>query len=137
MCQPYLQGPALSQYLEDLNNRRLFVKYVPKNLSNEGFEQLFVGYGEVDFGYVVKDPRTKQSKGFGYITFKNVEVTKKVANLGCIKIFGSKKLKIFEYKRRGDKTDNPANKNSPNLTTKGLINPKDDYKAPNPKKRSK
>ena len=56
MCQPYLQGRDLSQYLEDLNSRRLFVKYIPKNINNEQFENLFTVHGEVDFGYVVKDP---------------------------------------------------------------------------------
>ena len=100
-CQPYLQGEELAAYLEDLNSRRLFVKYIPKNVDNKGFEEIFSQFGEVDFGYVVKDPRSGSSRGFGYITFMSQTVTRKVEKRRFLKIKGNRKLKIFPYKRRG------------------------------------
>ena len=100
-CQPYLQGDELADYLEDLNSRRLFVKYIPKNVKNTSFEDIFAQFGEVDFGYVVKDPKTGNSRGFGYITFKSQEVARDVEKLKFLKINGNRKLKIFPYKRRG------------------------------------
>lgn len=106
MCQPYLQGKELNDYLEDLNSRRLFVKYIPYHINNNQFEKFFCRFGEVDFGYVVKDPRTKRSRGFGYITFKSPSIARKVAQIESIRIGPSKKLKIFEYRRRGAQLPN-------------------------------
>lgn len=100
-CQPFLQGEDLNRYLEDLNSRRLFVKYIPKSFDNQKFENVFKKFGEVDFGYVVKDPKTGRSRGFGYITLKRAEDAEEVQKLRCLKLKGSKKMKIFPYKRRG------------------------------------
>ena len=117
MCKPYLKGQELFQYLEDLNNRRLFVKFVPKYMSNQDFEGVFCQYGKVDFGYVVKDPITGYSRGFGYITFVDCSIAAKVSNLKSIKIDQHNRMKIFSYKRRNlingeSLTDNPAIINS-------------------------
>lgn len=99
-CQPFLEGEKLSSYLEDLNSRRLFVKYIPKSYNNQEFEDLFRKYGDVDFGYVVKDPKTARSRGFGYITFKKSQDAIRIQKMRCIKLKGNKKMKIFAYKRR-------------------------------------
>jgi RNA recognition motif-containing protein len=66
-----LQGKLLEKYLEDLNSRRVFVKYIPKVLrANDRLELFFSQFGEIDYGYVVKDHYSKEAKDFGYITFK-------------------------------------------------------------------
>jgi len=109
-CQPYLQGAQLSQYLEDLNSRRLFVKYIPKNINNKQFEKIFRKHGDVDFGYVVKDPKTSVSRGFGYITFKTQELAREVEKMRFVKIKNNRKLKIFPYKRRGAEEDQKKKK---------------------------
>ena len=84
------------------------MKYIPKTFDNETFERFFQKFGEVDFGYVVKNPRTKQSRGFGYITFKDTQVAKDIAKIGTISLDRTRKLKIFEYKRRGAKNQETA-----------------------------
>lgn len=108
-CQPFLKGEDLNKYLEDLNSRRLFVKYIPKNFNNKEFEDLFQHFGEVDFGYVVKDPKSGRSRGFGYITFKHQKDAQKIQKVRCLKLEGNKKLKIFPYKRRNIVTEEPSN----------------------------
>ena len=41
-CQPYLQGKKLEAYLEELNSRRVFVKYLPNALRfNDKLELFF------------------------------------------------------------------------------------------------
>lgn len=126
-CQPYLQGAQLSQYLEDLNSRRLFVKYIPKNINNKQFEKIFKKYGEVDFGYVVKDPKSSVSRGFGYITFKTQEIAREVEKMRFVKIKNNRKLKIFPYKRRGIDEEETKKKSAdivvPRKTKKIALNP--------------
>jgi RNA recognition motif-containing protein len=119
-CQPYLQGAKLSQYLEDLNSRRLFVKYIPKNINNQQFEKIFKKYGDVDFGYVVKDPKTGVSRGFGYITFKTQEEARTVEKTKFVKIKSNRKLKIFPYKRRGADDDKKTKKKAVQVVKKKL-----------------
>lgn len=101
-CQPYLKGQELTEYLEDLNSRRLFIKFVPKSYSNYDFEQTFSYYGEVDFGYVVKDPVSKLSRGYGYITLKKEQDAQRLASMENLLLECGGKMKIFEYKRRGE-----------------------------------
>lgn len=105
-CQPYLQGSDLTRYLEDLNSRRIFVKYVPKSYNNQVLYSIFEKYGDLEFAYVVKDPRTFRSKGFGYVAFKLPEIARKVEKMKSIKLVGKKKMKIFPYKRRGEVKNN-------------------------------
>lgn len=105
-CQPYLNGEELSNYLEDLNSRRLFIKYIPKSYDNLKLESVFEKYGKIDFAYVVKDPTSLRSKGYGYVTFQDAFVARKVESLRSIKIKGKKKMKIFPYKRRAQVNSN-------------------------------
>lgn len=100
-CQPYLTGSELENYLNNLNSRRLFIKYIPKSFTNEKLFHIFSHYGDVDFAYVVKDPKTELSKGFGYVAYKTESTKDRVLEIKSIKIEGKKRMKIFPYMRRG------------------------------------
>jgi len=53
----------------------------------------------VEFGYIVKNQLTKKSKGFGYITFKEIEVSHRVSEMGMIKVEDSRNIRILPYNR--------------------------------------
>ena len=46
-----------------------FVKNLPYDLSDEALEEHFSSSGPVTRAFVVKDRKTKQSRGFGYVHF--------------------------------------------------------------------
>ena len=108
-CNPFLQGKKLELYLEDLNARRIFVKYIPRVVrKNEKLEDFFSRFGEVDYGYVVRDHETQEPKDFGYITFKESTVAQELIKKRTVNFDppgqGNRKIRVFDYLRRGLRT---------------------------------
>ena len=58
--------------------RKLFVGALPKNLSDGELKAYFVQFGEVEKAYVVKNPKTAKTRGFGFVVYKNIEDFEKV-----------------------------------------------------------
>jgi hypothetical protein len=51
---------------------------LPKNLSDDELKDYFVEFGEVEKAYVVKNPKTSKTRGFGFVVFRNIDVFEKV-----------------------------------------------------------
>lgn len=49
---------------------RLFV-IIPRTMTDSELRDEFGGFGKVDYATVVKDKETRESKGYGYVKFKN------------------------------------------------------------------
>jgi len=58
-------------------NRKLFVGNLPWEMRGKDLSQAFSEFGEVEFATVVLDRETKKSKGFGFVTFINLEDAQK------------------------------------------------------------
>lgn len=54
----------------------LYIKNLPINYDDEGLRSLFEGYGEITSCTVMKDDNSGNSKGFGFVCFKNYEDAK-------------------------------------------------------------
>ncbi len=58
-------------------NNKLFVWNLPWEMRGKELAEAFSEYGEVEFATVVLDRETKRSKGFGFVTFVNLEDAKR------------------------------------------------------------
>lgn len=54
--------------------RKLFVGGLHQDTTEETLKEYFERWGEVVDSVVMKDPHTKRSRGFGFITYKSVEM---------------------------------------------------------------
>jgi len=56
---------------------KLFVANLPRNLRGKDLIDIFSEYWEVVYAKVILDPKTKKSKGFGFIEFADTKSAKK------------------------------------------------------------
>ena len=68
-------------------SKQLFVRNIPYRATDEDLVKAFGGFGVVRRGFVVRDNVTKQSRGFGYVTFSSPEDAS-AAKSAPIEIFG-------------------------------------------------
>lgn len=71
-----------------------------RKITEDELEEMFKVYGEVASVTIVMDPKTKQSKGFGFVEMKNMsEVKKAVTGLNKTKVGGERiTVKIVKNK---------------------------------------
>ncbi|CAH0044000.1 unnamed protein product [Clonostachys solani] len=53
--------------------RSIFVRSLPPNVTNEGLAEFFSEYFPVKHATVITDPKTKESRGYGFVTFADAE----------------------------------------------------------------
>nr|XP_009862242.1 heterogeneous nuclear ribonucleoproteins A2/B1 isoform X2 [Ciona intestinalis] len=63
---------------EDINEpeqqRKLFIGGLSFDTTNESLSAYFTKFGEVTDSVVMMDPKTKKSRGFGFVTFKRIKM---------------------------------------------------------------
>lgn len=64
--------------LEPEQQRKLFIGSLSFDTTDEGMREYFKQFGEVLDCIVMKDPKTKRSRGFGFITFKTISMVDEV-----------------------------------------------------------
>lgn len=79
VCNPYyfpqaiIAKPKSSKSTEDFEDAtaltRLFI-VIPKKMEELDLRNVFEEFGEVEYVQVVKDRKTRESKGFGYVNFR-------------------------------------------------------------------
>lgn len=57
----------------DVTLRKLFVRGLPFAVTDDLLRSVFIPYGEVEEGVIVKDRTTGKSRGFGFVTMRYVE----------------------------------------------------------------
>jgi len=99
------------------DSRKLFVGGLPTNVNDEQFLCFFEQFGEVIDSVVMVDRNTKRSRGFGFVTFANQQVTDALLNnipgkTGVLNIFG----KSCEIKASEPKVDDGRHDSSSPIT---------------------
>merc|ERR1719461_510981 len=64
---------------EERRSRKLFVGGVSFKTTDEDFFQYFAKYGELEDCVLIREKDTGQSRGFGFVTFKDGAISKHVA----------------------------------------------------------
>ena len=88
--------------------KKIFVGGLNRSTTNDGLKEYFKGYGEMSDCVVITDSQTKESRGFGYVTFVDkesvIEVLKDKKEKGVHTIDG----KEVEVKRAIPRDDDSA-----------------------------
>ncbi|WOH05892.1 hypothetical protein DCAR_0625315 [Daucus carota subsp. sativus] len=58
---------------QDLSQRKLFIRGLGWDTTNENLAAIFSAYGELDEAVVILDKATGKSKGFGFLTYKHID----------------------------------------------------------------
>lgn len=87
--------------MASLNKTNLIVNYLPQNLTDEEFHNLFVEFGTVTASKVVRDRATGYSYGFGFIDFATEEEAERaIEGLNGMQL-QHKRIKVA-FSRAGD-----------------------------------
>ena len=139
-CQPYLRGKKLVAENLERNQRRLILKFVPKEIKERELKHfLELNFGEVEYIFAFK-PESKSltsqfhSKKFRTysIMFKSITHAQALANQGQLVFRDWPPITVERYKRKSAAPQDPAILHQPNLDTH-LIIPEVPYKIPKSK----
>ena len=98
--KPFMSGERLSEFKSELNERRLFVFSLPISAKDRELKEFFSKYGEVENAYLIRDRVSRKPKSFGYVLFKDSEISKKVAEIRKFRFKGKKiKVQIHQGKK--------------------------------------
>lgn len=86
-------------------NRKLFVGNLPWEMRGKDLSEAFKEFGEVEFATVVLDRETKRSKGFGFVTFVNIDDAKKALDETNEKELGWRKVYVSFAKENTEKAE--------------------------------
>mmetsp|Transcript_9766 Transcript_9766/g.17575 ORF Transcript_9766/g.17575 Transcript_9766/m.17575 type:complete len:1197 (-) Transcript_9766:45-3635(-) len=91
-----------AQKVEEFKMGELFVGGLPYEVTDVSFRQFFQQYGEVSDSFVSIERRTKKSRGFGFVTFADANVTASIlttipGKTGMVNILGKEcKVNVSE-----------------------------------------
>jgi heterogeneous nuclear ribonucleoprotein A1/A3 len=86
--------------------RKLFIGGLSFETTSESLKSHFEQWGTLTDCVVMRDPNTKRSRGFGFVTYATVEEVDAAMNARLHKVDGTKKSYL---KRRLSKTGCPLN----------------------------
>jgi len=80
---------------------RLYVGNLPYNISDDQLQAIFAKFGTPDSARVITDRDTGQSKGFGFVEFRNDEQAKQALSLDGTE-YGGRSLKVNEARPKNE-----------------------------------
>ncbi|OQN98863.1 hypothetical protein B0A48_15209 [Cryoendolithus antarcticus] len=92
--------PASKDVDQDQHKRSLFVRSLPAATTSESLTELFSESYPVKHAVAVKDPATKQCRGYGFVTFADVEDAQKAKKHFNGHLIDGKKLRVELAERR-------------------------------------
>ncbi|CBF77747.1 hypothetical protein AN4330.2 [Aspergillus nidulans FGSC A4] len=93
--------------------RELFIRSLPASATNESLAEHFSQSYVIKHAVVVVDPKTKQSKGYGFVTFADVEDAKAALEELNGSTFEGKKIKVEYAQPRHRVVDETVGKSVP------------------------
>ena len=75
---------------------KIYVGNLSYNVDDAKLTELFSPYGEIEEAVVIKDRMSGRSKGFGFVTFKDDESTKKAISEMNEKEVDGRSIKVNE-----------------------------------------
>lgn len=92
--------------------KRIYVGNLPWDVTKARLEEIFSKFGEIEDAMVASDKRTRRSRGFGFVTFKNKEDAKKAIEEMNGKEVGRKILVKEAVPNNEERQDNDSENNS-------------------------
>lgn len=104
-CKVKLKKNKLAKYSKDLLNRKVFISGLPSYITSEKLETLLTEIiGQIEIAYVIKHRKSKKSRGFGFVVFKDQEAREKLLQAGYFMI-KDRKIKCIAYEAKGEKKE--------------------------------
>ena len=108
----------------DQGGRSLFVRSLPSTVTSDNLTQYFSESFPVKHATVVLDPTTKQSRGYGFVTFADAEDAKQAAKEFNGKVLDGRRIKVEIAKPRHRQVeeigvDGPKSTSLPSATANG------------------
>jgi hypothetical protein len=82
VAPPHYHHPSLKVPPTQRDGRKLFVGGLPADVTDEEFRVFFEQFGEVLDSVVMFDRETYRSRGFGFVTFKDEQVSRSILDVG-------------------------------------------------------
>lgn len=101
---------------KDEQRRSLFVHSLPASTTTETLTALFSQSYPLKHATVVSDPATKQSKGFGFVTFTDVEDAQSAQEAFNGSFVDGKRIKVELAKRRTRQSSAPDGQDAPDAS---------------------
>lgn len=120
---PCLQGEELDEYLSQFNNRRVFLRKIPKRLKLSELKANLKFFGELEFCYQIK---TNEKWNIGYATFVKQSSAKAAVSAKKLKLAnGHGHILFSKYKRKTtiDQGKNSQKNNKKVQKNRAKINP--------------
>ncbi|KAL4921110.1 hypothetical protein BDW62DRAFT_139875 [Aspergillus aurantiobrunneus] len=109
-------SPSKAKSQEDTASqprRELFIRSLPASATTESLAEHFSQSYVIKHAVVVSDPKTKQSKGYGFVTFADVEDAKAALEELNGSSFEGKKIKVEYAQPRQRVVDEAVGKSAP------------------------
>lgn len=87
-CEQYSGNEEPATVKNSLRRRRLFIRNLKKNISDQDLFEFFQTYGELESAYSVKAHASQKARSFGYVTFKSEEAALSLVKTGKVVIKG-------------------------------------------------
>lgn len=80
--------------------QELYIGNIEYHTKQHELRKVFEEYGEVEYLKIIRDPRTKRSKGYGFVKFVNQRDAAKILNNQQSIVFRGRELKVAFAKDR-------------------------------------
>ncbi|KAF8022118.1 hypothetical protein BT93_G2303 [Corymbia citriodora subsp. variegata] len=105
------QYPSIAEEIKSIASadpvhRKLFVRGLAWNTTSETLCAAFQSHGEIEEGAVIYDKTTGKSRGYGFITYKNMESTK-IALRAPSKMIDGRSITVKFAESHGRRTPQP------------------------------
>ena len=97
-CQQSTLEANPSSGASNLKLRRVFLRNVKRPIDDGVLEQFFSKFGETESAYIVKSNKNGLSRGFGYVTFKEVGPAEQLLKKGEIEILNHM-INIYPFQK--------------------------------------
>ncbi|PYI30467.1 hypothetical protein BP00DRAFT_426485 [Aspergillus indologenus CBS 114.80] len=123
------QNKATSQSSSNQPRRELFIRSLPASATTESLAEHFSQSYVIKHAIVVTDPETKQSKGYGFVTFADVEDAKAALEELNGTVFAGKKIKVEYAQPRHRVVDENLGKSKPSTEALELKKQREQQRA--------
>ncbi|KAJ5745503.1 hypothetical protein N7520_010685 [Penicillium odoratum] len=118
----------------DQPKRTLFVRSLPTSATTESLAEYFSQSYVIKHATVVSDPQTKKSKGYGFVTFADLEDAESALKELNGSTFDGKKIRVDYAKARQREIDEKLGKSVPSAATLKSKQEREDYRTNAPPK---
>ncbi|OJK02572.1 hypothetical protein ASPACDRAFT_51091 [Aspergillus aculeatus ATCC 16872] len=124
-----IEGQATAQPSSNQPRRELFIRSLPASATTESLAEHFSQSYVIKHAIVVTDPETKQSKGYGFVTFADVEDAKAALEELNGTVFAGKKIKVEYAQPRHRVVDENLGKSKPSTEALELKKQREEQRA--------